>query len=1139
MAIVLPVLLLLAVLPLGAGQAGATPSERPEILKLGSPVEAALAPGESHAYGIRMQQGHFLHLVLRRWDAAVELDLHEPSGRKIVSQRCREFSVTPLSLLAGSSGVYRLYVRSPQGSAFSGRYRIDLDLIRPGKKGDQRQIDSENALTKAQSLHLNWTSQSRDQAIGLYRKAIDHANPQESVRARVHLGRLFHAWAMNDKAVKELTQALSSSNKSGDLAGAGEALAGLCAIRAESAASKSDQGKDYEEQCQQALQASQASRNRVGEALALNSLGDFYDYQGDPHKPIELFQRAEAVWIEVGSKRGLAQTLLNQCYAHTNSSHHDSAVEFCSRALQLWQELQDIRGEAQTLTTLGHLEVRQGDWQAAIDRYAEALRLFEAMGFETGQASLLMGLGSVYQETDQPARAIVYYERAHHLFKSSGHRSGEADALVYLGEAHADMGDYEAAIRFHEQARAFYEASGNERMLAYPIEALGRISEAMGDIGSAVSNVRKAADLKRKGNDEYGLAYTLNRLARLCAQQGNQSEALRLFKEALSLNRSVGDDSGEALTLANRARFERSRGNFDLARSEMEKSLSKVEELRAGIAGRELRSSYFGSLHDLYEFQIDLLMQIHKREPDSGTDAAAFAVGERGRARSLIESLNDDRSKRDKGVDKDLLVLRDSLKERIKALDKQRRQLAGDPPANRLQLDEEIGKSLIEYEQVRARIRRQSPLYDVDRQAQPLSLQEIQRQVLDEDTVLLEYSIGKERSYLWAVSRLEMSSYELPARSVIEDQVSRLIELLQAPLPRTGETLRGYRQRVQEAERRYWPEAESLSRLVLAPAASKLAGKRILFVPDGPLRYVPFAALPDPAHQTVPGGGEERKVALIEVHEVVRSPSASAVFLLRQESGMRPPFERWVAVFADPVFDVDDARVNASKIRRQTLKGAGTAEADHFELVRALRDARGPSGNLQLPRLFSSRREALSILALVPPDSGLMAIDFEASRAQAINPELGRYRIVHFATHGLLNDKHPELSGIVLSLVDDQGNPQDGFLQLHEIYELNLPVELVVLSACDSALGKEIKGEGLIGLVRGFMYAGASRVLASLWKVEDRAASEMMTRFYRGMIQDSLSPSAALRAAQKGMLLEERWRFPFYWSAFVLQGDWR
>jgi CHAT domain-containing protein len=235
-------------------------------------------------------------------------------------------------------------------------------------------------------------------------------------------------------------------------------------------------------------------------------------------------------------------------------------------------------------------------------------------------------------------------------------------------------------------------------------------------------------------------------------------------------------------------------------------------------------------------------------------------------------------------------------------------------------------------------------------------------------------------------------------------------------------------------------------------------------------------------------------------------------------------------VFADPVFEADDPRIlTAAQTTPTTPRASGGSRPP--ELTRALRDV-GTSG---ISRLLAARREARGITGLVPRAD--VALDFDASRANA-TLDLRDYRIVHFATHGFADGQHPELSGIVLSLFDRRGRPQDGFLRLRDIYNLDLPADLVVLSACSTGLGKSIAGEGMIGLVRGFMYAGSRRVLATLWKVDDEATSELMIRFYRQMFENGLSASAALRAAQLELRGMPRWHLPIYWAAFVLEGDW-
>ena len=259
-------------------------------------------------------------------------------------------------------------------------------------------------------------------------------------------------------------------------------------------------------------------------------------------------------------------------------------------------------------------------------------------------------------------------------------------------------------------------------------------------------------------------------------------------------------------------------------------------------------------------------------------------------------------------------------------------------------------------------------------------------------------------------------------------------------------------------------------------------------------------------------------------HEIVGLPSASVLGALRDETRHREPAAGGVAVIADPVFEADDPRLRGAAERR------GVQQAG----------LRGRDGSTtSVPRLAATRQEADAIVAAAPPGTVMKAIDFDASRATAMNGSLSRYRILHFATHGVFNNDQPGLSGIMLSMFDGRGEAQDGFLRLHDIYNLNVPAELVVLSACNTALGKSIKGEGLVGIVRGFMYAGAKRVVASHWKVDDEATGELMARFYEAMFRENQSPAAALRQAQLSIRQHERWQSPFYWAAFVLQGEWR
>jgi CHAT domain-containing protein len=445
----------------------------------------------------------------------------------------------------------------------------------------------------------------------------------------------------------------------------------------------------------------------------------------------------------------------------------------------------------------------------------------------------------------------------------------------------------------------------------------------------------------------------------------------------------------------------------------------------------------------------------------------------------------------------------------------------------------EIDTLITERDQVDAQIRDKSPHYAALTQPQPSSLKEIQ-QLLDENTLLLEYALGAERSYLWAVTRTGLQSYELPGRDTIEKTARSVYDLLISRQPAPDQTEK-------QRDAQYWRQASALSRMLLQPVAGQLCAKRLLIVADGVLQYIHFGALPAPEGGRAKGNPQsairnpQSPTPMIVKHEIVYLPSASMLAVLRRETEKRSPAPKTIAVLADPVFEADDLRVLAAQGK---LKSSAQQQVVSTRSPQTSSGQGLTRGGINLSGLPSTRREAEAIRRVAPAD-GMFALGFDANRAKAISPDLRQYRIVHFATHGTLDSQNPELSAIVLSLVDKQGRPQDGFLRLHDIYNLNLPAELVVLSACDSALGREIEGEGLVGLTRGFMYAGAARVVASLWKVDDEATAELMAQFYQRMLNDRMAPAAALREAQIAIWRQPRWNAPYYWAAFVMQGEWK
>jgi CHAT domain-containing protein/tetratricopeptide (TPR) repeat protein len=864
---------------------------------------------------------------------------------------------------------------------------------------------------------------------------------------------------------------------------------------------------------------------------------------------IEKYNEAVELYRRSGERNWEADAVNNIGLVYSLLGEMQKAMEKFNESLPISREIGDRRGEGVTLHNIGAVYWSLGEPQKALEKLNESLPIRRAAGDRSGEAGTINYIGVVYWSLGEPQKALEKFNESLPISREAGDRSVEAATLTNIGTVYyRSLGETQKALEKLNQALTIRRAAGDRRGEAQVLNNIGTAYRLSGEMKMALEKYNEALTSWRAVDDRSGVAATINNIGIVYLSLGEPQKALELYNEALPIRRAVGDRSGEAATLLGIARAEQKRGNLTQARQTIERAISIVESVRASIGSQELRASFFASKQDFYESYIEVLMQMQKQNPAASFDALALAVSERARARSLLELLTEARADIRQGVDSSLLERERSLRQRFAARAASQVNILNrkHTPEEAEAAATEIASITSEYEEIQAQIRARSPRYAALTQPQPRSLAEIQQLVLDPDTLLLEYSLGENVSHLFAVSQTSITSHQLPKRAEIEAATRRVRELLTAPQPQPGDTEAKYQARVKESEESYWAQAAELSRMLLGPVASQLGKNRLAIVSDGALQYIPFAALPAPPPENDNGrnSAAEHQPLFVE-HEIVSLPSASTLATLRRETAGRKPAEKSLAVLADPVFTDDDTRV------RRDVGKAGAKEKTRFDnsdetdigfqrMTRSGRETGVVGAEAGFGRLINTRREATAISALVPERERMQALDFEASRTTALRPELGEYRIVHFATHGLLNNIHPELSGIVLSLVDKEGQPQDGFLRLQDIFNLKLSAELVVLSACQTGLGKEIKGEGLIGLARGFMYAGAPRIVASLWKVDDQATSELMKRFYQGLLgPEALRPAAALRQAQLSIWKQKRWREPYYWAAFVLQGEWK
>lgn len=862
-----------------------------------------------------------------------------------------------------------------------------------------------------------------------------------------------------------------------------------------------EQLRQVTEQFEIALEKFRFAEDRKWEALILSAMGSSYTYFGNWRKAAELQRQS----IDIG--RGLGQAI-------------------------------DI---VLLLTQLGNTYLHNNEPQKALDVLQEAAAAAVKLKDVINETRVLSLIGKTYEDTGDVVRAQTYYERALEKAETTSQDKFAAAALNDLGRTHVTLGETLKGVDYFQKSIELARRTKNRRLEAAALGSLGQSFFKLGDVTKAEECLTEGLKINRSLDNKIGEATILRMTGKINLELGKADEAIELLNQAETLERKVESPRNLAETLLLLAKADAKKENFDMAQAKMEEAIGLIEKVRSRMQTPDMRDSFSVNLQDFYSFYIEILMARHKLDPGKNFAVAALQANESARARGLLNLLAESNTDIRQGIDEKLLQkeaeLRNLLSARLENLTK---VLNGKTkPETAEILKNEVEQIRAEYENAQKQIRALSPRYAELTQPSTLSLNKIQTEVLDVDSVLLEYALGETKSFLWVVSKNEFRSFELPAAKVIDGIARRFYEALTARNKQVKfETPSEREGRILQADSDIKKFSGDLGRMILGPAASFIANKRLLVVADGALHYVPFAALS-------PGGGESKKQKsklknkfVIETNEIVSLPSASVLAVLRTETSGRKAAPKTLAVLADPIFNKDDERfeVFANKNR---LNQKPENKIELIALTKKQTRSAGDEGDgLDLARLPFTRREADLITSVVPEGQKEKWLDFAANRQSATSPQLSNYRFVHFATHGFINDQNPELSGLVFSTIDETGKSQDGFLRVGDIYNLKLPSEMVVLSGCRTGLGKDIKGEGLVGLTRAFMYAGAKRVTVSLWDINDEATSELMSHFYREMFgAKKHSPASALRQAQNTMINDKRWNNPYFWATFVLQGE--
>ncbi|MFY9620642.1 MAG: CHAT domain-containing protein [Pyrinomonadaceae bacterium] len=1107
-------------------------------LPVGASITAEISAGESNSYEFWLQRDQLIQFTLSSQDLNLRMHIVAADGNTLAEVVHRRYGSLTWTFIAPQQGKYQLNVFSLEQAAPRRQYQLSVDSVKVATELEKKAGSAAASFFRAEGFRLKSDDSNLTRAIEDYRSAAVAwqriGNWGEAAEAWQQMGEVHFSRGSYQDALRAFEKASQLSARSAD---------GLLTIEQQARIGyvqiylgNLEKASELFDRCKKTLgkvKDAEASRQERFEAQLQNNYGEIEYGRGNLKGSLGFFARALAQWTRVGDRRGMALAHLNSGHSYMDSGRVDEVASEFDQALRLWREVGDWRGEALTLTAQGNLFSQLGDNYAALTAHRAARAIFRRIGDLQGEAVTSNGLGKVFEDLNRKREATDEYSLALRLNHSIGNRAFEAVSAYYLGRVWRDLGDLPRALEFYTTSLALSREGGKSRMATLALMDIAgiyvkqwKLDTAAGIYEETLAFYKKIADLRRQ-------AFTHQGLGELLRLRGRTELATQEYRLALDLFQRIKDPQGQAESLYWLARLSQEQGRLNEAMTVSQESIKIIEIQRARVIGQNWRSSYFASVRRHFELYVDILMQLDSQRPGQGFAALALAASERARARSLVELLNETQSEIRRGVDPALLARERQLRQQLSAAAAYQTKTLNGPhqEIDGVEIELKIRDLNIEYDTIQAQIKAQSPGYDQLHQPSSLNLSQIQAELKqDQDTVLIEYMLGDERSYAWLVTPDSLITRELPGRHTLEPLAAEVYHSIAARQQQPDEDAAKYHERYTAAEQRFCPSSTRLTQLLLGPFRTLLKRQRLLIVADGSLHYIPFEALPLPAENDSGKVCELDALTtdyfpVLTAHEVVHLPSFSCLATLRRISSTSSRPAREVAVWADPVFESDDSRI-AAYLREPIVPRE--LKADGIETTQA-----PPT------RLLATGEEAQSVMRFAPAGASMLLTGFAANRESTLNRSLQDYRILHFATHSIVNSRYPSLSGLLLSTIDERGQSQNGLLQLHDIYGLRLNADLVVLSGCQTGLGEQISGEGLTGLTQGFLYAGSRSVVVSLWDVQDKSTANLMANFYQAMLKDGAAPAEALHQAKLAMYRQRGSRPPFYWSAFIIQGEYR
>lgn len=856
---------------------------------------------------------------------------------------------------------------------------------------------------------------------------------------------------------------------------------------------------------QEALRLYKDIGDERGEAEILGGLGLIFS-KSDLQKSMSYYVQALEIREKVDDRQLTGNSLNSIAVVYRNSGDFSQAIPYFDRAEMIRAEIGDLSNlrrtqslKADTYLSLAEEQNNSGRYTESLQNLEKAMEIEKNLNSKAGEGKVLNQMGFVYSNLGDYGTAIEKISVAVKIMEEENDTSGLAGAYNHLGIVLQMSGRLEKALEYFNRSLMIFEELSDQENVVALLSNLGTLSFDTKDYIKAEEYHLRALQISREIKHR---RYEVNCLLNLANDQsllGKSAEAVSCYESGLEIARSFNSPDLMWKFFVGLADNYQRHGEYDKAVELNDSALHIIDRIRNTIDDEELKASYLARERFAFEGVISMLGILHEENSTKGYDILAFEYAEQSKSRALLELLAESLAKINRGADSELIQKQEVILADLTHLKQLLEQESlKDQPDKEIviNLQKKINGAQEEFDTLKVEIRNTNPKYADLKYPRPVTLEEVQALCPDKNTVILEYSVGDSSSSLWLITSSDHRLFRIPGRKTLQDQTEALRFALLDPMNSDKEfiTSAGY----------------SLYLKLLKPVEPYLTGKsKLVIIPDGILNYLPYEVLLTENK----GVGKNTPFSdlpfLIKKYPVSYVQSASVLkSLISGNAGekLTAPASKSIIAFGDPVYEI----VNDSS----------------WSSVKSY------------SRLEYSGKEVEMIASYFKKGSADIFLRGDATEANVKrNGEMKKFNYIHFATHGLIDEKNPDLSSLVLS--QNNNTVEDGFLRAAEIFNLELNADLVVLSACQTGLGKLLRGEGMVGLSRAFMYAGTPAVMVSLWSVSDISTATLMGEFYKNLLKKDLYKTDALRKAQLTMLKDKKYAHPFYWAPFVLFGEWR